>query len=388
MASDPAFTGFRPQPWHRALVDELRDVSTGLVYDVAGAEGTAPSPLLAELRVLERALHDAEHTARSRPARVRADARGLATLLTRGENAVRAKATRAPAGGQRSLRELRQRIDELAASAHAAIRTIERNRRYRDTPMTGTASLYQISDLPRLRELQRAQRTARALAARIARLPANAMVTLPRTYTGEAAQALRPLAALYERWVFLQIVHAFHGSLDSSVVAALLRGGDFDERTEYVRTLRGERSIRIRFEPWILTRELAVTGGHGVYRRAGVAHAWRPDILITMERGVRAGIPIVTGAWVIDAKLATAARRELWDQVLKYSEMCASIDDARVVRSIGLALPARDAGGIEFFESLPPPPHVPLYVLPLMPGTRTDAAQQALQKLVGEVERR
>ena len=385
MASDPAFAGFRAQPWHRALVDELREVSTGLVYDIAGAEGAAPSPLLAELRLLEAALRSAEQSLAVRLTRVREDARGMETLLCRGTRVVPVRPIAPPLlHARRSARELRQRVDDLAASAHTAVRAIERNRRYRDTPMSTGASLYQSSDLPRLRELQRVQRAARALAVRIAHLPAHAVVTLPRT-VGEAAQALRPLAALYERWVFLQIVRAFHGSLDSAVTASLLSGGDFDERTEYVRAIRGDRTVRVRFEPWILTRELAVTGGHGVYRRAGVAHAWRPDILITVEHGMRAGIPIVTGAWVIDAKLATAARRELWDQVLKYSGMCASIDDARVVRSIGLALPGRDAGGIAFYESLPPPPHVPLYVLPLLPGTRTEAAAQALQKLVREV---
>jgi hypothetical protein len=389
MASDPAFAGFRAQPWHRALVDELREVSTGLVYDIAGAEGTAPSPLLAELRILEAALRAAEQTLVAKPTRIRDDARSIATMLTRGARVAPASIPPPPIHARRSVRELRQRVDDLAASAHTAIRAIERNRRYRDTPMSTGASLYQSSDLPRLRELQRVQRAARALAVRIVQLPASAVITLPRMSSGDAAQALRPLAALYERWVFLQIVRAFHGSLDSDVTSSLLSGGDFDERTEYVRPARGGTTIRVRFEPWILTRELAVTGGHGVYRRAGVAHAWRPDILITVEHGMRAGIPVVSGAWVIDAKLATAARRELWDQVLKYSGMCASIDDARVVRSIGLALPARDAGGIAFYESLPPPPHVPLYVLPLMPGAGgTTAGRQGLGRLVSEVEGR
>src|SRR5688572_2235227 len=238
MASDPAFTGFRAQPWHRALVDELRDVSTGLVYDIAGAEGAAPSPLLAELRVVEAALRSAEQSLDVKPMRVREDARGIETLLWRGTRALPMRATAPPIHARRSRRELRQRVDELAASAHTAIRAIERNRRYRDTPMSTGASLYQSSDLPRLRELQRVERAARALAVRIAQLPASAVVALPRLAGGEAAQALRPLAALYERWVFLQIVRAFHGSLDADVTASLLSGGDFDERTEFVRTIR------------------------------------------------------------------------------------------------------------------------------------------------------
>ena len=289
------------------------------------------------------------------------------------------------------IRELLRRIDGIATTAQTAVRSIERNRRYRDTPMSTGASLYQSVDVPRLRALVAVQRAAGALAARAARLPARSSIHLPARRAALTAHAQRPLSALYERWVFLEIVRAFHGALDSDLLASLLGegsgtlGGDFDEQTQYVRTEADGRTIRIRFEPWILTRELAVAGGHGVYRSATVAHAWRPDILIQVERGMRAGIPIVTSAWVIDAKLATAARRELWEQVLKYSSMRAAIDDALVVHSVALALPARDAGGIEFYESLPGGPHVPLHVMPLLPGTRTAAAEQALAQLVAEV---
>lgn len=395
MASDPVARSYRVQPWHKPLVAELRAASSGLVYDPVASDGTTTSPLLLELRVLDAALRDAEQSVRPRTLRRRTYARELvAGLARRGTFASPAAAPVVRDDARRPLqspRELRRRVDEVAATAQSAIRSIERSRRYRDTPMPDGVSLYQSVDVPRLRALQRVLRAARMLAARSARLPSHARIAIPTRSAALTAQAQRPISALYERWVFLEIVRAFHGSLDSAVIATLLAdtgtglARDFDERTEYVRMENDGRTLRIRFEPWILTRELAIAGGHGVYRSATVAHAWRPDILIQLERGSRAGIPIVTSAWVIDAKLATAARRELWGQVLKYSSMRAAIDDAAVVRMVALALPARDAGGIEFYESLPAGPHVPLHVLPLLPGSRTRAAAEALAKLVAAV---
>jgi hypothetical protein len=399
MVSDPGAPTYRTLPWHGALVADLAALSTGLVHDPVAASA-ATSPLMVELRALDAALRSAASTRQQphRPAGA-AEARALATALGSRHPRGRPAGTPAVPGAAahdgftaHGKRQLRQRIRDVAAIAHAAARSIERNRRYRDTPMSTGASLYQAQDVPRLEALQVLIRAARALAARAALLPDDAIVLLPARRSVLAPGSRRPLSALYERWVFFEIVRALHGPLDDAVLQSLLGGpragigGDIAERAHYVRTRPDGRTIRVRFEPWVVTRELAIAGGHGVYRSAAIAHAWRPDVLIQVEAGSGStDVPVVTDVWAVDAKLASAPRRELWEQVLKYGDIRAAIDDSPVVRSIALALPAPDAGGIEFFESLPGGDHPPLAVLPLLPGTRTRAGEEALRKLARDV---
>ena len=387
----------RPRPWHAAMIADLLAVSPGLVYDPAAAEHPEASPLHHELRAIDAALRSAERPAGPARNNTRFDARSMAEAARRGA----LRRTHPVPGPVVDPRldpvsvAIRQRLREIVLSAEAAIRSIESSRRYRDMPIAGNTTLYESVDVPRLHMLRDALRVARALAARASQVTGIPVSTqrFLRSRAVFTRKAQRPLSALYERWVFLQIVKAFHGDLDDAFAATLLtdHGGllhpDFDERTQYLKPCSDGRTLRIRFEPWILTRELAIVGEHGLYRGVEGAHAWRPDVVIQLERGTRAGIPVVESAWIIDAKLATLPRRDLWEQVLKYAQIRSSINDTPVVREVALALPASDDGGIMLYETLPPQPPVPLHVLPLLPGSSTPAAQNALKRLSREVLR-
>lgn len=379
----------RAQPWHRAMIAELEAVSPGLVFDPVGAGGISESPLYQELRALEAVLREAEAGDASRAIPLRITTRNLAarTRLPPRRPSRAPSASREPVPN--AIRDFRGRISRIIATAEAAIRSIERSRRYRDTPTAKQSTLYADVDVPRLEALQKIVRAARMLTARASSLPDSTRLRVPRVSL-LTQRAQRPISAMYERWVFLEIVRAFHGTLDGHIIEQLLGPGesatvrDFDERTQYVATMHN-CTLRIRFEPWIPIRELSIAFEHGLYRGPALAHAWRPDIVIQVERGTRAGIPVVSDAWIIDAKLATAPRRDLWSQVLKYADIRASSNDASVVRMIALALPAPDDGGIGFFESLPAGAPVPLRVLPLLPGQRTRSAAAALSSLVSAV---
>jgi len=389
MASEQRPAQIRAQPWHRAMISDLEAVSPGLVYDPVGAGSISASPLYQELRALEAVVRGAESTDAPRRTHSRIAPRALVAETRMPPRRVQALHAEPVASQVRAVAEFRKRIGSIAATAESAIRAIERSRRFRDTPMLRQSTLYADVDVPRLEALHKVVRTARMLNARVAALPETAPLRVPRVSL-LTQRAQRPISAMYERWVFLEIVRAFHGTLDGHTIEQLLGPAenaavrDFDERTQYTATMNG-CTLRIRFEPWILSRELSIAFEHGLYRGPALAHAWRPDIIIQVERGTRAGIPVVSDAWIIDAKLATAPRRELWMQVLKYADIRASSNDATVVRMIGLALPAPDDGGIGFFESLPASPPVPLRVLPLLPGERTRSASAALAGLVNAV---
>lgn len=386
---------YRSRPWHDAMIAELLSVSAGLVYDPAAAEHPEASPLHQELRAIDAALRAAEQPPRPRRENIRFDARSIAEGARRGALR-RTNAVPSPIVDPRldpAATAIRQRLREIVLSAEAAIRSIESSRRYRDMPIAGNTTLYESVDVPRLRMLRDALRVARALASRAAHISGIPVSTrqILRSRAVFTRKAQRPVSALYERWVYLQIVKAFHGALDSTLAQMLLNdfGGslppDFDERTQYVKPCSNGRTLRIRFEPWILTRELAIVGEHGLYRGAEGAHAWRPDAVIQIEQGTRAGIPVVESAWIIDAKLASLPRRELWEQVLKYAQIRSAINDTPVVQQVALALPAADDGGIALYESLPPDPPVALFVLPLLPGSSTPASQNALKRLITQV---
>jgi len=388
MASEQAVAQVRAQAWHRAMATDLAAISPGLVYDPVGTGSIGASPLYQELRALEAVLREAELETRPRRIARRVNVRTLARdtrLPIRRATTARPEIEPAQLDAAQALRA---RIGQIIATAESAIRAIERSRRYRDTPMSKQPTLYADVDVPRLEALQKIVRSARMLTARAAGLHDPARLRVPRvSLLTERAQ--RPISAMYERWVFLEIVRAFHGALDAKVVDQLLGPGDsmardFDERTQYAATMH-ECTVRIRFEPWILSRELSIAFEHGLYRGAALAHAWRPDIVIQVERGTRGGIPVISDAWIIDAKLSAAPRRELWTQVLKYADIRASSNDTAVVRMVALALPAPDDGGIAFFESLPAGAPVPLRVLPLLPGQRTRSGAAALASLVAAV---
>lgn len=416
------------------LVDELRAISDGLVYEPVGTGGAESAPLERELRVIESALQARRHApiatrgalrlSRERAllrALERADenAPGSGPATGRGswlrapslsEHRVgpgssfgtphlsvaeagraprsamgsrRPALLRAPDLDERSARAMLARANAIDRDTRAAIRRIERNRRFRDTPMPTGSTLYQSVDEPalaRLRDLQhRSQRVAAELRRRFAEGAFSGTATggwavRPRQPLRETTRASRadspypaasgtprpqgvprPLSALYERWVMLRVVEALRdaglegGSMHDALIRDERKGywRDFDDEAAVTFTGTQDRIVRVRFEPWIHPRNVAIMQGEGLYRAGDALHSWRPDIVIQIDDAARpalehrgVGLPAVRACIIIDAKLAPVLRMTHWQQVQKYRFVRASANDARVVRNLFIASPA------------------------------------------------
>ncbi len=373
----------RVADWHDALVRDLLAVSPALVYDpVAGGDMSA-APLLRELRAIRQQIARArmhQESALTQSARQRSQRLlGLA------------RSTRAAAlpekGAALNPAATLARLREMAAAARGAIRSIERNRRYRDVPTAqGAPTLYQAHDVPRSTALRQALKGAQSLAHHLRNLPAlpAARATLAREPASHARAEL-PLSALYERWVYLRLIRAFQQGMAGPPAAHATLGDLELAEAEGAEFHANDRTVRIRFEPWILSREVAIASGHALYRAGAVTHAWRPDTVIQIEEGVRAGIPVVRDVYIIDAKLAASPRDEVWDQVAKYRHIRASTNDERVVRMIALALPSLRPVPLETLQQRFDRLGVAARVLPLLPGDESGAGDESLRRLVAEV---
>ncbi|MGH7576802.1 MAG: hypothetical protein ACREM1_16965 [Longimicrobiales bacterium] len=411
-----------------SLVDELRAISTGLVYEPVGTGGSEAAPLEQELNVIEMILRArsgprppwrggaALGVARApRPSRERA----LLSALRQGTlDPLRGRAvTRAEPGlDERAARAILARVVSIDRAARAAIRRIERNRRFRDTPMPTGSTLYESVDEPALVRLHALQRRSRRAAVAIRRglsqaadgpppavgggreagrfgtlaagrrevggfgvfTPARRggqadgfgrmqgsgrIGTFGRAGPGQLARAIlgpkpegvvRPLSALYERWVMVRVVEALRaaglegGSIHDALIRDERKGDwrDFDDDAAVTLGATANRIVRVRFEPWIHSRNVAVMRGDGLYRSGDAPHSWRPDMVLQIEDAARAarqawssGVPVVRAVIIIDAKLAPVLRMTHWQQVQKYRFIRASANDARVVRHVYIASP-------------------------------------------------
>ncbi|MEX2285267.1 MAG: hypothetical protein WEE89_22470 [Gemmatimonadota bacterium] len=364
----------RLPPWYAAMVRDLSAISPDLVYDPVAGGNAVAAPLLRELRSIARDITSAR--AADPVHQAAAQRRGL-QFGQLPHRTVRLPATEPKLPDSST----RARLHEIAAQARAALDAIERNRRYRDLANpAGALTLYQSQDLPRRETLNQVLRAARSLARQIStasKQPSTSSVEQRRPRAPFRAQL--PLSMLYERWVYLQLVGALQSRLQAAGEPAL------SVELEAAAFVVHDSVIRIRLEPWIPVRELAIAGGHALYRAGAATHPWRPDVIIQIERGARAGIPIVEHAYVIDAKLASSSRDAIWEQVVKYRYICAAIDDRRVVRTIALALPtSRPAAELEL-QHRSARIGVNVQVLPLMPGGMSTAGPESLDRLVAEV---
>jgi hypothetical protein len=346
-----------------ALTDTLLPISPGLVYDPVSS-GADPAPLEIELRQIETALRESDRVALRRDIGPidRPRPRDLVRGLQRGSIAARYGPrfllTRIAPLSVPEVEAMLHRARALQRDAEIAIHRVERNRRFRDVPMVGHATLYQQIDAPRLVRLRDIRTRAGRMAIRLEETvhhaqPAGAERRIaPGRATRDVTarlSAARTLPELYERWLMLQIVKtiALSGFRGGTVHDALAATGseylaDFDSDAPVRFDAGPGRSLAVYFEPWVHPRDVAVASRAALYRPGAGLHSWRPDLIVQVESTTMAGhMPVVSAAIVIDAKATAVVGLEHWHQVDKYRDIRACHSDERVVHYVCIATPGR-----------------------------------------------
>lgn len=153
---------------------------------------------------------------------------------------------------------------------------------------------------------------------------------------------------MYEQWVLIQLLAALRESgLRSEPAEQLVREVgrsrftlDFERGSEFLFHAQDRRVIRVRYEPWIATRDAARQFDESVYRRGG-GEDWSPDILIEvlLPASQDRRISEVDYAVVIDAKYSEHLRLEQWEGTRKYFQIHGTAARRPVVRQVWLAHP-------------------------------------------------
>jgi hypothetical protein len=162
---------------------------------------------------------------------------------------------------------------------------------------------------------------------------------------------IKPTWRMYEQWVLIQCLAALRATgLRSEPAEQLIRKVgrsrftlDFERGTEFLFHSHDGRVIRVRYEPWIVTRGDAIKVGESVYRSGGSSE-WSPDILIEvlLPSSSTGRVPEVEYAVVIDAKYSEHLREERWESTRKYFEIHGTVRRRPVVRQVWLAFPGVD----------------------------------------------
>jgi len=104
---------------------------------------------------------------------------------------------------------------------------------------------------------------------------------------------------------------------------------------------RNGRRISLRYEPWILPREMARAAAESVYRGTRHEVAWSPDVLLEFHASAVAPSGFEQGyAVVVDAKYSPRIAAETLREASKYLEIRSATFGHKVVRQVWLAYPA------------------------------------------------
>jgi hypothetical protein len=277
---------------------------------------------------------------------------------------------------------LRERALACAASAEAQIRSIERDKPFREIAVGSAASLYESIDAPRIANLNRAADDARSLASdatSVRQLPflsgvraesgplrspvfdtvagyRRVRIAVQRYFqsagvvlsTGED-EPLKSTARMYEQWVLLQVLAALRASgLECDHVERLVRPSgarrftlDIERGTAARFRGRDGRIVSVRYEPWIFPRQTAKYRCDSLYRGREGSTPWSPDILLTVEvdDASRDAANSVQYAIVIDAKYTRKLNDDHWTRAQRYLEIKSTRTDRQVVHQVWLAHP-------------------------------------------------
>ena len=283
------------------------------------------------------------------------------------------------------LEFLERRLAECRENLQRHMRSIASDRRWRDRSVSGQPSLYEIEDIPRLARLREQLRRTKLLGEqvgnakriealrtsapifRIADTPVFRNVEPYRRIQQEMIRYLttglviidegfderiKSTSRMYEQWVFLQLAAAIravglpcrsrNGLLHTTRMFRFTL--DIDRGARVTFDAGPNRSVSLRYEPWILPEHSAKQSMETVYRGRSGQSSWCPDILLEVLRNdeARDKPSDVEYAVVIDAKYAAAIRDHHWDKTNKYLEIRSARTDRQVVRQLWLAHPREE----------------------------------------------
>lgn len=165
---------------------------------------------------------------------------------------------------------------------------------------------------------------------------------------GESTSAVSKLTSrLFEQWSLLQLVEAFReAGLVLREWDATLRDYlhsmfiiDFNRGLKFEGELSPELRVRIRYEPWILSRAAAQSEGETLCRGDDGEVAWSPDVVVECLRVDGDRIEPVYAA-VLDCKY-TARLGDYFAKTQKYLRIRRTSDLAQAVRQLWLIGPGR-----------------------------------------------
>jgi len=288
---------------------------------------------------------------------------------------------------------LRERTKDCAGHASAERQRIVADKPYRNHRFGGEASLYEAFDQPKLDKLNeaiaRAQRIDRAL---------RGMLELPflrqqraiapreptpifryvlnyhrfwrsmREYLQRSTLLLehsldersKPTWRMYEQWVFLQLAAACEdiGLRPSSHDSLFRRLGsqlftvDLRRDTQLGFTAADGRRVLLRYEPWIVSRELARRGGDSLFQGREGEVPWSPDVIMEIfDAPVNGKPPQLAHAIVIDAKYTSRIETHHWEGTSKYQMIRDTESGAQIVRQVWVASPVKpERGAVVWFR--------------------------------------
>ncbi len=276
---------------------------------------------------------------------------------------------------------IRERTKDCARHASAERASIMADKPYRNRRFGTDPSLYEAFDQPKLDKLNdaiaRAQRIDRAL---------RGMLELPflrqqravspreptpifryvlnyhrfwesmRDYLQRSTLLLehsldersKPTWRMYEQWVFLQVAAACEdaGLRPSSHDSLFRRLGsqlftvDLRRDTRLGFTAADGRRVLLRYEPWIVSRELAQRSGDSLFQGREGEAPWSPDVIMEFfDAPTSAGAGRLVLAIVIDAKYTSRIETHHWEGTSKYQMIRDTESGAQIVRQVWVASP-------------------------------------------------
>jgi hypothetical protein len=164
-------------------------------------------------------------------------------------------------------------------------------------------------------------------------------------------ERLKATHRMYEQWIFLQVLASLREvGLSATSQSALLSQSahqrftiDFERGTQVLFLAQDGRSLRVRYEPWVLPKTLAEARNESVYKGRKGEVPWSPDLLIEVFSAGRPSARQPEYAVVIDAKYSRTISGEQQNGVRKYDEIRGIEDGRPVVKQVWIAHPG-DAG--------------------------------------------
>jgi hypothetical protein len=275
-----------------------------------------------------------------------------------------------------------RRVTLCRDAAAAQARALLADRPYRDLRLSDGPSLFQSHDVPRIARLRSASSLAQAIRAEIRKLRVTTILAesqpqlvrprhgafqrspeyraldrLMKSYfarvpvAGDYARQPRTAkltSVLFEQWCFLRLVEGFRraGILFAPWQEAIRRRAasqfmiDFERSMSFIGVIDDGVRMRIRYQPWILGKDEAMSLNESLYRGRDRQAAWSPDFVIETQCAVD-GIWQTRYVLVLDAKYARNIQPRHWADTSKYEHIrSVALPGRQVTKQLWLIHPA------------------------------------------------